>query len=414
MNDAQIDKLIADQPSGRSLHQSFYRDPDIYERDIQQIFLNSWLYAGHRSELPQVGDYLLFEFAGESVIIVRSEADQFSAMLNVCRHRGSRVCLQATGNAKRLVCPYHGWTYGLDGALLGAAQMAPGFDKGRHGLKKVHLKLFQGLLFVNLSPDPVPFDAIEEELSDCLRPYRLDRAKVAHRQCYRIAANWKLAMENYCECYHCRPAHPEYSRGHALAVPQSQWTINEDEVNRQAAAVGLSEDNIDHTWLEAGLLGTEREHERYPLVHGHLTGSRHGQPVAPLLGDIKGYVGAATDLQMGPTLFGLAYCDHVVLYRFTPVSIDATDCEVSWLVNEKARKGKDYDLDQLTWLWDVTTEADRQIIENNQKGVNSRFFEPGPLSQMENFANRFIRWYLAAVGGSREQSPKGRRRTASG
>jgi phenylpropionate dioxygenase-like ring-hydroxylating dioxygenase large terminal subunit len=397
MVDQRIAGLIAERKPGHDLPHGFYRDPDIYERDIQRIFLNSWLYAGHQSEIPNVGDYLLFNFADESVIIVRSENREIHALLNVCRHRGSRVCLQSSGCESQLVCRYHGWTYGLDGALKGAAQMPESFDKSQYGLKRIHVKVLQGLVFVNFAKDPVSFEVVEKEMSHCLAPYAIEQAKVAHRHSYPIAANWKLAVANYCECYHCRPSHPEYARGHALAIPEGKWPVPEHAVNEQAAQAGFCDDVFDRSWLDAGKLGTEREHDRYPLMHGHLTGSRDGKPLAPLMGEIREFVGVATDIQVGPVLFGLAYCDHIVLYRFTPVTIDSTICEVSWLVKQTAEEGKDYSLEDLTWLWDVTTIADQHIIENNQEGVNSRFFEPGPFSKMEDYANRFVDWYLAAV-----------------
>jgi Rieske 2Fe-2S family protein len=145
------------------------------------------------------------------------------------------------------------------------------------------------------------------------------------------------------------------------------------------------------------VLGTDRGFDRYPLLRGHLTGSRDGKPVAPLLGTISGYDGGTTDLHLGPMTFGLAYSDHVVLYRFTPRGPRLTDCEVTWLVNETAVEGKDYDVGALTWLWDVTTLADKKIIERNQAGVDSRYYVPGPLSGMEDFTQRFLLWYVAAM-----------------
>ena len=170
-----------------------------------------------------------------------------------------------------------------------------------------------------------------------------------------------------------------------------------EQVLAQAESVGLSRAGTHHSWLAAGVLGTERSFDRYPLLRGHLTGSRDGKPVAPLMGAITGYDGGATDVHMGPTTFGLAYCDHVVLYRFTPRGLRNADCEITWLVNGSAVEGKDYDLAGLTWLWDVTTLADKQIIERNQAGVASRYYEPGPLMPMEDFTHRFLEWYVAMM-----------------
>ena len=162
----------------------------------------------------------------------------------------------------------------------------------------------------------------------------------------------------------------------------------------RADACGLSAKSVNAEFLEAPGLGNDYCYDRYPLIRGHVTGSRDGKPVAPLLGEIKGYDRGATDFQIGPVTFALAYCDHVVLYRFTPLSVDSTDCDVTWLVNGNAEEGKDYDVKELTWLWDVTTVADQHIIENNAEGVNSRFYEPGPYSKMEDFTQRFVAWYL--------------------
>ncbi len=397
MDEQAIARLVAQRKPGHALERAFYHDPHIYERDIQRVYLRSWLYAGHQSEIPKPGDYFLFNFAGESVIIVRSKSDEINALINVCRHRGSRICLEASGQASRLTCRYHGWTYALDGRLRGAANMPESFDKTSVALKSIHLELLEGMIFVNFAADPAPFEPIRKDLSNCLRPYRLDRSKVAHRQSYPIAANWKLAVENYSECYHCAPSHPEYSLGHGLAMPENEYADLMTEVMARADACGLSSKSVAATYLNCSDFGNDRGYERYPMIRGHVTGSRTGKPVAPLLGDIKDYDGGATDFQIGPVTFALAYCDHVVLYRFTPLSVDSTDCDITWLVNENAEEGKDYDVKELTWLWDVTTIADQHIIERNAEGVNSRFYEPGPYSKMEDFTQHFVDWYLETL-----------------
>lgn len=384
---------------GYALPGVLYRDPDLYEDEIRRIFLRSWLYAGHQSQIPGRGDYFLFEMAGESVIVVRDREGGINALLNVCRHRGSRICDQPTGHESRLVCRYHGWTYALDGSLRAASHTPEGFDRARFGLRRLHAKVFKGLIFVNFDADPAPFDAIENDLSEPLGPYRLEHARVAHRQNYPIASNWKLAVENYCECYHCVPAHPEYSVGHGRAMPVEDCETMLEQVMEHAPAVGLTRHVVRRSWLDAGALGVDRSFDRYPLLRGHRTGSRDGAPVAPLLGDITGYDGGATDLHLGPMTFALAYCDHVVLYRFTPRALHGTDCEITWLVNESAVEGRDYDRAGLTWLWDVTTLADKTIIERNQAGVDSRFYEPGALSPMEDFTQRFLLWYVATMRG---------------
>ena len=401
MEPQAINTLISEQLSpmrkGHGLARGFYREKEIYERDLERIFLRSWIYAGHVSEFPKVGDYALFDLADESVIIVRSGEGGFSALVNVCRHRGSRICLEPNGNRSRFVCPYHAWTYDLDGTLLHARHMPEDFDRSTRPLKRIHLHEFHGMLFVNFAHEPAPFEPIADALDECLAPYDLAHAKVAHRHTYRIEANWKLALENYTECYHCAPSHPEYSRGHSLAAPGARDTEEMRAVMDRAAACGLSEQFINRTYADAEGFGADYAFERYPLLKGQVTGSQDGAPVAPLLGEIKDYDGGTTDFQIGPVTFALAYCDHVVIYRFTPRGVDSCDCDITWLVNGTAEAGRDYDRKALTWLWDVTTIADNRIIEDTQAGVNSRFFEPGPFSEMETFTRRFTEWYLAAI-----------------
>jgi Rieske 2Fe-2S family protein len=390
-------ELVKTYAPGHALPHELYQGDDLYEAEIRAIFLRSWLCVGHQSQVPKSGDYFLFEMAGESVIVVRGQDGAINALLNVCRHRGSRICDQPTGHEARLVCRYHGWTYGLDGSLRAAAHMPESFDRSTLGLRRLHVELLAGLIFVNFAEQPPAFAAIAHDLAEPLAPYGLERAKVAHRRNYPLTANWKLAVENYCECYHCAPAHPEYSVAHARAVPVGEFETQLDAVMKRAPEVGLTQHTVRRSWLDAGVLGTDRGFDRYPLLRGHQTGSRDGKPVAPLLGTIRGYDGATTDLHLGPMMFGLAYSDHVVLYRFTPRAPRLTDCEVTWLVRDDAVEGRDYDVAKLTWLWDVTTIADKRIIERNQAGVDSRFYVPGPLSAMEDFTQRFLLWYVAAM-----------------
>ncbi len=392
-----IGDLVTSQRPGHALQRGFYQNQEVFDREIERIFLKSWHYACHVSQIPEAGDWYLFELAGESVIIVRSTEGGIKGLINVCRHRGSRICLEPSGRRKLFVCPYHGWTYELDGGLKVAKYMPDGFDPNDHGLKTAHLRELHGMIFINLNPDPVPFDPIEEDLGERLRPYRLADAKVAAMRDYPISANWKLAVENYTECYHCRIAHPEYSRSHSLAIPERKTAELCEASNARSAAIGLSTDYFSHSFELDRPVGQDTEYQRYPLFEGNDTGSRDGKPLAPLLGDLKGYDGAATDLHIGPLTFFLAYCDHVVIYHFSPHTVSSCRCTISWLVKADAKEGTDYRLDDLVWLWDVTTIADKRIIEANQAGVNSRFFEPGPYGTMEKLTRRFSEWYLNII-----------------
>jgi len=397
MDNKAIAALVDAQPARTSLEQAFYTDNEIYRRDVEEVFLKSWIYAGHLSEIPAAGDWFLFEMAGESVVIVHAGNGRVNALVNVCRHRGSKICIDKKGCSRKLVCRYHGWSYNLDGSLHAAAHMPGGFDKSGIRLKQIHSEILEGMIYINFSDQPAPFDPVREELGECLRPYQLDKARVAHRQTYAIKANWKLSVENYTECYHCAPSHPEYTRGHSLARPGARSTAMMEEVMSRAKACGLSEKSVNCVYADEPGFGSGFAFERYPLWRGHVTGSESGEPVAPLLGELKDYDGGTTDFQVGPVSFALAYCDYVVIYRFTPVSLDESECDITWLVNGAAEEGRDYDRERLVWLWDVTTQADKRIIEHNAEGVRSRFYEPGPYSEMEDYTWKFMTWYLQTI-----------------
>jgi phenylpropionate dioxygenase-like ring-hydroxylating dioxygenase large terminal subunit len=205
-------------------------------------------------------------------------------------------------------------------------------------------------------------------------------------------------VENYVECYHCAPAHPEYARLHANEQPREKVAALYDGLLERTAAMGVSI-TLDDRWVTGALPGEEASYcSRSALLRGAVTGSADGKPVAPLMGDFRDYDGGCTFIHIGPASFFLAYPDHGVIYRFIPETVQKAKMEVSWLVRGDAREGVDYDLERLTWLWRVTSEADKRIIEDNQRGVNSRYYEPGPFSVMESQERRFIEWYLSEIG----------------
>jgi Rieske 2Fe-2S family protein len=161
----------------------------------------------------------------------------------------------------------------------------------------------------------------------------------------------------------------------------------------RAASLGLDGSERSHwqtsTTSEEAIYGF-----RYPLYDGVETGSADGRAVAGLMGRLNGYDGGATSIHLGPASFCLAYPDHGVIYRFIAKTPMTSEMEVIWLVSGDAREGVDYDLAKLTWLWIVTSEADKRIIEQNQLGVNSRYYQPGPYAPMEANTRRYVEWYL--------------------
>lgn len=393
---AKIKQLIGAQRHGYSLAQGFYSDPDVYQAEIENIFLKHWLYAGHVSQISSVGDYLTVEFDSESVIVVRTSNGEIKAHMNVCRHRGSRICLEHSGTHKSLICPYHAWSYNLDGELISARNMSEDFEPAQHSLHSVKVELLGGFIYICLSDNPPSLTELRQDLQAIFELFDTQFIKLADSKSYTIAANWKLAVENYQECYHCAPSHMEFAKIHAMAkspkvFQKAKQTFKQGNTHNPK----FIELNRYFDLAEQGQEGYQ--YDRNPLLRHALSGSEDGQPVAPLLGSLREFDGGASELMIGPLSYFLIYDDHILGYRFLPTSKDECVCEVYWFVNESAIEGRDYQLEQLTWLWDVTTQADKSIIMNNQKGVNSRFYEAGRLSEMESFQQSFLNWYLQVL-----------------
>ena len=391
------------QRPGFAIDAYFYRSPVVYRKELDEILYRSWLYAGHVSQVAKPGDCFTYELGEDSVVVVRDGRGEIHALMNVCRHRGARICEGARGSLKTLVCPYHGWVYELDGRLKTARDMhvSADFDPDRYALKRALCTVHEGLIFINCDPHAGPFDSALGTIAPALRPYGLPEARIAHRQNYPVEANWKLVLENYLECYHCATAHRAYARLHTLeALGAEVEALNAKMLERAEAATGVA--GIDHKHYQAYCsspdFGCCAYTSRYALYDGFRTGSRGGEPVAPLMGEFKGYDGGAGDFQFGPLAFMLNYPDHCVLYRFTPRGIDSTDMDLVWFVRGDAEEGRDYEREAVTWLWDRTSREDQHIITRNSQGVHSRFFEPGPYHpEHESMCIEFVDWYLSAL-----------------
>jgi Rieske 2Fe-2S family protein len=398
--DRDIAALIAAHPEGYALAQPFYKSDGVFARDVEAFFFEEWQLAGHISELAQEGDYFLFEMMNESIIIVRGKENTVHALANVCRHRGSRVCIEPRGNTKRFTCPYHAWAFNLDGSLFNARMLDPDHDRSKLGLKPIAVEVFHGLIYVSLSQTPASFDQLRADLDPIIAPFGLERTKIACRESYPVRANWKLLVENYNECYHCTAAHPEFARSHAIHMDAARVAPLNAQMQARSKAAGASTAYLDCIGAKRPGGSPDYAYNRYSLFDGFLTGSEDGMPLAPLLGDLTAYDGGASDVYVGILNPMLVYCDHALIYRFIPIDKDNSVQEIIWLVHEDAQEGTDYDLDRLKWLWDVTTIADKRIIEKNQEGVNSRFYEPGPFVGMEAYTQRFIEAYLTTLATS--------------
>ena len=398
-----IDTLIARQRSGFALEQPFYRDPGIFMRDMEKVVTKSWLYVAHEGEIPSRGDYLLYRIGEESIILIRGRDEKIRAFFNVCRHRGSHICLEESGNVSTLKCPYHAWTYDLDGRLIAARSMHDDFNKADYPLHSCSVRVAHGLVFICLAgadhPDVADFDDLSGELATYAGPHDLRNTRLVHREIYPTHANWKLVVDNFRECYHCSSAHPEYTMVNAYVKAHDRATEGYEPVIETWAEKMRK---LGHPVARSseGDVGDPRQPHsvwRQPIREGYATLSEDGRPVAPLLGALKHWDGGETAFSFGPLSYAYLCADHLTMFRFTPVTPEFSEVVVTWHVRADAVEGKDFDLERLKWMWDVTTIEDTKIIINNQKGVNSAHYVPGPYALQESYSSAFTDWYLERI-----------------
>lgn len=401
LQEADVQSLLATRKPNHSLPRPFYTDPEIFRLDLERIWYQSWLFAAPACELPKPGDYVTHKVGLYSVIIVRGVDGVIRAFHNSCRHRGSTLCRTAKGSNPKIVCPYHQWTYELDGRLLWARDMDAGFDASQHGLNPVHCRDVNGLVYICLAEVAPSFDAFVEEAARYLAPHDLANSKVAYESTIVEKGNWKLVWENNRECYHCAANHPSLTR-----------TFPEDpRLSGGVGGEGMSA-ALDKHVTRCELVGAPSAFKIDPA--GRWRFSR-----IPLLGTAESYTmdgkaavarpnssfpfkDAGTLLCFNyPTTWNHFLSDHAILFRVTPISETETEVCTKWLVHKDAREGVDYDLKRLTEVWVATNDEDRVVVENNQQGILSPAYRPGPYSSMqESGVIQFVDWYADTLGRS--------------
>ena len=381
-------QLAARRPD-HCLPQGLYADERAFEFDLNAIYGRSWLMVGLDCELPGPGSYLALMIGRWPVLLVRDRSGDIRAFHNTCRHRGSILCQPGHGSAPKLVCPYHRWTYDLDGSLFAAGRMAPDFDKSAHGLRPVHLRRIAGALFICLADDPPEFDSFGDRFAEYAAPLNFGDLKLAASDTMVEEANWKLVMENGRECYHCPTGHPELVHSFPVHMVGHFNTIRNPEAAAYAAR--MDELGLPHAALE----GPWWQLARIPLNPGSITISMDGQPVCrkPLTALNGGNVGSLR-WAIEPHLFAHATGDHVFTFSCMPVAPAITHVFSRWYVHKDAVEGVDYDVPSLTELWIKTNLQDKELAENNHRGMLSPGYVPGPYSpDGETLVARFTDWY---------------------
>ncbi|XRF81690.1 aromatic ring-hydroxylating dioxygenase subunit alpha [Vibrio mytili] len=389
-------KMLSERRPDYSLPRPLYNDPLLFKIDVEEIFQKEWLFVGMTSEVPTKGDYFTVEIAQNPVLIVRDAEGQVNAFHNACRHRGSRICLEHRGKVANLVCPYHQWTYDTKGNLLFAGtEMGDEFDMQKHKLKPVHCKTAGGFIFVCLGDNPPEsdFDEFLATLEEYMEPYDVENTKIAVESNMYEKANWKLVLENNRECYHCNGSHPE------LLNTLLEWDDTNDPrateeflkyYERMAAE--WDAESIPH---EHKKYGSRNRLVRMPLKEGSSVMTIDGAPSSKkMLGRIKNdKLGSLRILHL-PNSWNHMQSDHFIVFRVLPISAQESMVTTKWFVHKDAIEGVDYDPENLRRVWDATNEQDRRLGEENQRGINSLSYEPGPYSKTYEFGViDFVNWY---------------------
>ncbi len=398
--DADVLQALETRPRKHSLPGRFYNDPAIFALDMEAIFHRQWLFAGCTCEVEAPGQYLTVSIGSSSVIVVRGKDDVLRGFFNTCRHRGFRICDTEQGTAKSFVCPYHRWTYRLDGTLAYASWMPEDFDRARHSLKPVHVRTMSGTIYICLAEDPPDFAPYAHAMAPMLAPHQLDRARVAHKDHMVVEGNWKLMMENSRECYHCATEHRDlmrtfldiYDWSNPAAVAEIKAYIDQRE------AEGLPSQVAEGPEYRAG---------RLPFTHGATSITMDGKPgVSRVLGAVPhGDIGSLRWVHY-PTVFNHVLGDYAVMVNMMPLDPQRTMVSTTWLVDRDAIEGEHYDLQNLIRVWVTTNAEDGALVARNQLGVNSVGYQPGPYSPaLEAGVIKFVDWYAEQMarhlGGGR-------------
>jgi len=355
----------------RTLPQRYFISADIFAGEQERIFAAQWLCAGHQGQITKPGEYFLQNIIGESVIILRDQAGQVRAFFNVCRHRGTRLCEETSGRFhETLQCPYHAWTYALDGRLVGAPHMdkVEGFEKGDHSLNPVALGLWEGFIFLNFAKNPMPLEKAFAPLAGKFTHWNLPNLRSARRIEYDVRANWKLIFENYSECYHCPLVHPALSK----LTPY---------------------DSAENDLCEGPFLGGYM-----PIVKGQsLTVS--GKACALPVGDIK-----AEDhhrvfyYSIFPNMLFSMHPDYVMVHQIWPQLPERSLILCDWFFHPDAFGKPNFNPDDAIEFWDMTNRQDWHVCELSQQGIASRAYRPGPYSPRETIPAAWDREYLRVMG----------------
>src|SRR5258707_2937674 len=351
----------------KTLAQRYFVAAEVFVEEQGRIFSKQWVLVGHQSQIKKAGDYFVIEVSGESLIVIRDSKFEIRAFFNVCRHRGAQLKEDGRGHASVIQCPYHAWTYGLDGRLIGAPHMddVPGFAKADYSLHAVNLGLWEGFIFVNLVPKRDGSLSIEDwfaPLAGKFSHWNMSILRPAKRLEYDVRANWKLMFENYSECYHCPGVHPQLQK-------VSPYDSAANDLRACPILSGFMKINPGNS----------------------LTMS--GNACAAFVGEIEN-LQQVFYYSIFPNMLLSLHPEYVMVHQLWPQSPERTLIVCDWLFHPDAFGRKDFKPEDAIEFWATTNKQDSHVCELSQQGIASRAYEPGPYSSRESIPAAWDEDYL--------------------
>ncbi len=354
-----------------TLPRYYYTDKNNYEREINSIFHRSWISCTRSSELINPGAFIALNLGDESIIVLRDGTHQLRAFYNICRHRGTRICTQNSGRfSKSIQCGYHGWTYHLNGDLIGAPHMeaVDGFEKSNYPLFSIPLLEWDGFIFLNLSDEPPKtmgeaFNKLQHRFS----AWKINELKTYKKISYDVQCNWKLILQNYSECYHCPLIHPQLA-------DKTPYTSGRNDMTAGPILGGYMDVKTESISASGGLCG----------------------PVLPDLSEenkTRVYY-----YSIFPNMMISLHPDYVMVHQVWPVDTQHCKIDCTWLFPENAIGNTHYNPQSAVDFWDKTNRQDWQICEQSMQGILSKKYVPGPYSGQESLLAAFDQYYLKKLG----------------
>lgn len=362
-----------------SLESKDYYCDETFETELKHVWYRSWIYAGRESEIARQGDFKSLRIGSQNLLLVRNEDGQINGFHNTCRHRGSELCSKEQGNlqSKNISCPYHRWTYSLDGALIRTPHLIPtdDFRPEEYSLYPVSVKQWKGSLFVNLDESRLDsFDSSLDPSPNHLDNWPLEELVLVHSYEMKILCNWKIFWENFVECYHCPGTHkslcdmvPIYRRTFVSKKDESEWEKHQDDADPKFSG-GLK--NGAKSWT----------------TDGQLQGIQF-----PGLSTNEIQVGY-TYLQSLPSVFIAAHSDYVRTVSLLPDGPEAISLRADWLLAKESLDLEQFDLSKIVDFGVEILKEDAEVCELNQRGVKSLSHKQGVLMPQEYDVVNFHKW----------------------